>query len=108
MEQVKELLRDNIDILIISPNEAQPLTPIVEEVFNKGIPVIVVDRKIASTLYTNYIGADNYQIGKMAGEYAASLLNRKGNIIEVTGLPLHLPPSIVKEALPMASAHIRA
>ncbi|HQW13940.1 MAG TPA: substrate-binding domain-containing protein [Niabella sp.] len=91
VKQVKELLAENIDLLIISPNEAQPLTPIVEEVFNKGIPVIVVDRKIASTLYTNYIGADNYQIGKMAGEYVASLLKQKGNIIEVTGLPASSP-----------------
>jgi len=92
VEQVKELLAENIDLLIISPNEAQPLTPIVEEVFNKGIPVIIVDRKIASTLYTNYIGADNYQIGKMAGEYAASLLkNKRGNIVEVTGLPASSP-----------------
>ena len=91
VEQVKELLAEDIDLLIISPNEAQPLTPIVEEVFNKGIPVIVVDRKIASSLYTNYIGADNYQIGKMAGEYVASLLNKKGNIVEVTGLPASSP-----------------
>ncbi len=91
VEQVKELLSENIDLLIISPNEAQPLTPIVEEVFNKGIPVIVVDRKIASSLYTNYIGADNYQIGKMAAEYVASLLNKKGNIVEVTGLPASSP-----------------
>ena len=91
VEQVKELLAENIDLLIISPNEAQPLTPIVEEVFNKGIPVIVVDRKITSSLYTNYIGADNYQIGKMAAEYVASLLNKKGNIVEVTGLPASSP-----------------
>jgi len=91
VKQVKELLTENIDLLIISPNEAEPLTPIVEEVFKKGIPVIVVDRKIASSLYTNYIGADNYQIGKMAGGYVASLLNKKGNIIEVTGLPASSP-----------------
>jgi signal transduction histidine kinase/DNA-binding response OmpR family regulator/ABC-type xylose transport system substrate-binding protein len=91
VEQVKELLSEDIDLLIISPNEAQPLTPVVEEVFNKGIPVIVVDRKTASSLYTNYIGADNYEIGKMAGEYVASLLNKKGNIIEVTGLPASSP-----------------
>jgi signal transduction histidine kinase/CheY-like chemotaxis protein/AraC-like DNA-binding protein/ABC-type xylose transport system substrate-binding protein len=89
--QVKELLNDKIDLLIISPNEAKPLTPVVEEVFNKGIPVIVVDRKIASSLYSNYIGADNYQLGKMAGEYVGSLLHGKGNIIEVAGLPESSP-----------------
>ena len=91
IKQVKELLNEKIDLLIISPNEAVPLTPIVEEVYNKGIPVIVVDRKIASQLYNNYIGADNYEIGKMAGNYAASLLGESGNIIEIGGLPASSP-----------------
>ncbi|RXK62848.1 response regulator [Lacibacter luteus] len=91
IKQVKELLKENIDLLIISPNEAAPLTPIVEEVYNKGIPVIVVDRKIASQLYNNYIGADNYEIGKIAGNYAASLLGESGNIVEIGGLPASSP-----------------
>ena len=91
VRQVKELLAEGIDLLIISPNEASPLTPVVEEVYNKGIPVIVVDRKIASTKYTNYIGADNYEIGKVAGEYVAGLLKGKGNVIEVVGLPASSP-----------------
>ncbi|SIO36900.1 substrate-binding domain-containing protein [Chitinophaga niabensis] len=91
VKQVKELLAEGIDLLIISPNEASPLTPVVEEVYNKGIPVIVVDRKIASTKYTNYIGADNYEIGKIAGEYVAGLLKGKGNVIEVVGLPASSP-----------------
>lgn len=86
-DQVKELLNQKIDLLIISPNEATPLTPIVNEVFDAGIPVIVVDRKISSNSYTAYIGADNYQIGYMAGEYASNLLKGKGDIIEITGLP---------------------
>lgn len=91
VQQVKELLAQDIDLLIISPNEARPLTPIVEEVYNKGIPVIVVDRKIASTRYTNYIGADNHEIGAIAGEYVASLLKGKGNVVTVTGLPASSP-----------------
>jgi signal transduction histidine kinase/DNA-binding response OmpR family regulator len=91
IKQVNDLIAQGIDLLIISPNEAEPLTPIVEEIFNKGIPVIVVDRKISSSLYTAYIGADNYEIGKMAGIYAAQLLQNQGNIIEVTGLPKSSP-----------------
>ncbi len=85
--QVKELLQQKIDLLIISPNEAGPLTPVVEEAYRKGIPVIVIDRKISSPLYTAYVGADNYEVGKMAGEYAVNLLKGKGNIIEITVLP---------------------
>jgi signal transduction histidine kinase/AraC-like DNA-binding protein len=87
IQQVKELLGQNIDLLIISPNEAEPLTPIVNEVYTGGIPVIVVDRKISSSFYTAYVGADNYEVGNLAGEYTANLLKGKGNIIEVSGLP---------------------
>lgn len=93
IEQVKELVNSGIDILIISPNEADPLTPIVEETLTKGTPVIVVDRKISSSMYTAFIGADNYQLGKLAGEYAATLLKKrdKVNVIEITGLPKSTP-----------------
>lgn len=91
IKQVRELIHKGINLLIISPNEASPLTPVVEEAWQKGIPVIVVDRKIASTHYTNYIGADNYEIGRMAGEYTAHLLKGKGAVIEITGLPASSP-----------------
>lgn len=91
IRQVNELLQQKIDLLIISPNEAEPLTPVVESAFRKGIPVIVVDRKIASPLYTAYVGGDNYEIGKMAGQYAVHFLNGKGKIIEITGLPKSSP-----------------
>ena len=87
VNQVKEMLKSGIDLLIISPNEAQPLTEIVEQTYDKGIPVIVIDRKTTSSSYTAYVGADNYQLGKMAGEYMGSLLKGKGNIVEVMGLP---------------------
>jgi ABC-type sugar transport system substrate-binding protein len=67
---IKELVSKGIDLLIVSPNEAEPLTPTVEKVFSEGIPVIVVDRKINSTKYTAFIGADNLAIGKEAGYFA--------------------------------------
>lgn len=85
--QVKQMLRKKIDLLIISPNEAKPLTPIVEEAFNSGIPVIVIDRKISSNLYTSYVGGNNFEIGRMAADYIAGKLNGKGKILEVMGLP---------------------
>jgi signal transduction histidine kinase/DNA-binding response OmpR family regulator len=89
--QANELLQKHIDLLIISPNEGEPLTPVVEKAYLKGIPVIVVDRKVATPHYTAFIGSDNYEIGKMAGEYAVHLLKGKGKIIEITGLPKSSP-----------------
>jgi len=85
--QVRKMLNDGIDLLIISPNEARPLTPIVEEAYNKGVPVIVIDRKTASTLYTAYVGADNYELGKMAGQYIGSIAKGPVNLVEIMGLP---------------------
>lgn len=87
IQQVKNMVDQGIDLLIISPNEAQPLTGIVEQTYNKGIPVIVIDRKTSSSQYTAYVGADNYEVGRMAGEYMGNLLKRKGNVVEVMGLP---------------------
>jgi len=87
IQQVNAMLKDGIDLLIISPNEAQPLTGVVEQAYNKGIPVIVIDRKTASGLYTAYVGSDNYQVGKLAGEYMHTILKGRGNVIEVMGLP---------------------
>lgn len=91
ISQVKELLQAGIDLLIISPNEAEPLTPIVEETFKKHIPVIIVDRKIATPLYTAYVGGNNYEIGRLAGEYALQQLKPGDRILEITGLPKSSP-----------------
>lgn len=86
INDIHELIKNKIDILIVSPNEAEQLTPIVEEVFNKGIPVIIIDRKIYSDNYTAYIGPNNLTIGQEAGYFAFELLKGKGSILEITGL----------------------
>jgi ribose transport system substrate-binding protein len=84
---VENFLRQKIDLLIISPNEAKPLTPIVRKVYEQGIPVIVLDRAIEGDTYTTFIGADNKEIGKAAGEFIAKTLNGKGDVVEIKGLP---------------------
>lgn len=86
IKDIRQLLEEKIDLLIVSPNESEPITSIVEDVFNSGIPVIVIDRQITSEAFTAYVGANNYLIGKEAGDYAVKLLNGKGKIVEITGL----------------------
>ena len=85
-EDVRYFMDKGVDLLIISANEAAPMTPVVEEAYQKGIPVILIDRKILSDKYTAYIGADNYEIGRAVGNYIASSLQEKGNVVELTGL----------------------
>jgi ribose transport system substrate-binding protein len=88
---VENFLRQRMDLLIISPNEAKPLTPIVKRVFEAGIPVIVLDREIEGDSYTTFIGADNREIGRRAGEYAAEQLGGRGVVVEIKGLPGSTP-----------------
>ena len=83
---VENFIVRGVDLLMISPNEAQPLTGIVEKAYDKGIPVIVIDRKILSDKHTCFIGANNELIGREAGKCAAQLLNGKGQIVEISGL----------------------
>ena len=85
-EDVRYFMDKGVDLLIISANEAAPMTPVVEEAYQKGIPVILIDRKILSDKYTAYIGADNYEIGRAVGNYIASSLQGNGNVVELTGL----------------------
>ena len=85
IDQIKELIRKKVDVLIISPNESDDITPIAVEAYKTGIPTIILDRKINSDEYTTYIGGDSYEIGKMAGTYASSLLPKEATILEVWG-----------------------
>lgn len=69
VSQIRKLISQNVDVLIISPNEAVPITDVAVEAYRKGIPTIIHDRKIQSDEYTVSIGANNYNIGSAIGEY---------------------------------------
>jgi ribose transport system substrate-binding protein len=87
VSDVENFLTKRIDLLIISPNEATPLTAVVAKAYNKGIPVIVLDRKVDGDAYTTWIGADNVEIGRTAGQYVAEkLLPNGGKVGEIRGL----------------------
>jgi len=86
IRDIQEFIDKKVDLIIVSPNKAAPITPIIEKAYSAGIPIVLVDRKISSESYTAFIGADNYQIGIEVGNYIAKLLNGKGNIAEIRGL----------------------
>lgn len=85
-EDIRYFIEAGVDLLIVAPNEAEPITPVVEEAYDRGIPVIVVDRRILSEKYTAYVGADNYEIGKAIGKYVSNMLHGKGTVVEIAGL----------------------
>src|SRR5262245_55173383 len=89
--QVEELVQQGIDLLIISPKEAAPLTKPVAEAYRKGIPVIVLDRAVEGDEFSAFIGADNKKIGREAGQWARRALGGKGHIVELKGLMTSTP-----------------
>lgn len=91
IKQINDLMKEDIDLLIISPNESAPLAPVVQEIFRKGIPVIVLDRKINTDAYSTFIGANNIEIGKAVGNFVAKKLKGKGKVVEVLGLESSSP-----------------
>ncbi len=86
IEDIRYFMDKEVDLLIVAPNEAADITPIVEEAYAQGIPVVLVDRKILSDQYTAFVGADNYEIGQDVGHYIASRMKGKGRLLEITGL----------------------
>src|SRR5262249_5582535 len=89
--QVEELAAQHIDVLVISPKEAAPLTKPVAEVFRQKIPVIVLDRAVECDEFTSFIGADNQRSGREAGKLVQRLAGDKANLVELEGLMTSTP-----------------
>lgn len=88
---VEEFMSQGVDVLIISPKEAAPLTDPIAKAYQAGIPVVVLDRAVLKDQFTMFIGADNKLIGEAAGRWVAQKLNGQGNVVELKGLMTSIP-----------------
>ena len=86
IQQIRDLIRQTVDVLIISPYQSEPITAVAEEAYRAGIPTIITDRKVNTDQYTSFVGANNYEIGLAAGNYAAHYLPPNAIILEIWGL----------------------
>ncbi|MBP0902649.1 substrate-binding domain-containing protein [Mariniflexile gromovii] len=83
--QIEFMLSSGFDVIIVSPLRSEPLVPIIEKAFDKGVPIIIVDRKINSQKFTAYIGANNMDVGRNAANYIASQNEKEINVLEIKG-----------------------
>ena len=93
-KQIKDIeyfVENGFDVIVVAPNEAEALTPVIKKVYEKGIPVIIFDRNINDSSYTQRIGVDNKGLGVSAGEYSLSVVPGEINAIEIYGLPGSTP-----------------
>lgn len=86
IEDIKYFVENGFDIIIVSPNEAAALTPIIKKVYEDGIPVVIFDRNINEDTYTARIGVDDEGLGRAAAHYALHMLGKGANAIEIFGL----------------------
>lgn len=91
IEDIEYFRNNDFDIIIVSPNEAARLTPVIKTIYEAGIPVIIFDRNIIGSSYTARIGADDVSLGKEAARYALSRLPQGAKAIEIYGLPGSTP-----------------
>lgn len=84
--QIERFIEQGADLIIVSPNEAKALTPVINKAFDCGVRVVLVDRKSASDKYTAFIGADNVAIGRAVGRFVGEHLGGKGRVMELQGL----------------------
>ncbi|MBY3176102.1 substrate-binding domain-containing protein [Rhizobium leguminosarum] len=86
---VENLIRQEVDAILVSPKESAGLTGVVMQAIDAKIPVFVLDRNVETDKYVQFVGGDNKLIGRAAGEYAVELLGGKGkatgNIVEIWG-----------------------
>lgn len=86
---VENLIRQQVDALLVSPKESAGLTGVVQQAIDAKIPVFVLDRNVDTQDYTQFVGGDNKLIGHAAGEYAVELLGgagkASGNVVEIWG-----------------------
>lgn len=85
-QQIDEFVNQGVDLLIVSPNQQSTISPAISHARERGIPVILYDRKTDTDDYTAFIGCDNYKIGQAMGNFITQRLNGKGRVVEIRGL----------------------
>lgn len=119
-EQIDSFIRERVDLLIVSPNEAEQVQPAVTRAYRAGIPVIVADRRVPGDEWTAFIGGDNYKVGRLMAQWVTEKLGMSKAkpfvILEVAGLPGSTPATLrhkgmmdgIEEAAPQAKIAIES
>ena len=91
IEQIDKFVDMKVDLLIVAPGQVG-VSGAIERAYDKGIPVIVFDRRASSDKYTAYIGADNEEMGRNIARYLSAIVKKEeGRIVEVCGLATSAP-----------------
>lgn len=85
IDDIRYFMQNGFDLIIVSPNESRELTPVIEEAYSKGIPILTFDRRIEGDAFTAHMEVDNYELGRSVANYARSKVKQPIRVIEIQG-----------------------
>lgn len=86
IQDIESFIARHVDLIVVAPNEEEPLRPVIEKAYDAGIPVVLIDRKADTEKYTAYVGGDNEEVGRLAANYILDKLPHGGRVLEIQGL----------------------
>lgn len=90
ISQVRDLIQQQVDVIIIWPTNGQAVVPAIRQAKNAGIPVVVTNSNIAEAgqqYIASFSGPNNIKQGAYAAEMMCDQLGGKGQIVQITGQP---------------------
>jgi ribose transport system substrate-binding protein len=96
MQIVENLIQTRVAALCVTPSGSREIVPAIDKANKANIPVVIVDTRVDAKALgesggkvATFIGSDNYEGGKVAGEFLAKHLNGKGKVAVLEGIPGH-------------------
>jgi ribose transport system substrate-binding protein len=88
VNQLEDLIAKKVDAIVLNPMDGKSVVPVLKKAEAAKIPVIVVDSSVEKgneALYISYVGTDNFNAGKVAGQRMVKELGGQGNVLIVRG-----------------------
>jgi ribose transport system substrate-binding protein len=96
MQIIENLIQRKVNVLCITPSGSKEIVPAIVKANKAQIPVLIVDTRVDSASLTeaggniaSFIGSDNFDGGRIAGEYIIKELSGEGEIAVLEGIPGH-------------------
>jgi D-xylose transport system substrate-binding protein len=96
LEQVKYLLEQQIDVLIIVPNDLNKAATAVEMAKKQGVPVISYDRLVMNSNVDLYITFDNVKVGELMARSISKTM-KTGNLLIINGAKTDNNTKMIKQ-----------
>jgi ribose transport system substrate-binding protein len=84
---IEALTDEGVDLLMTSPKDSGAMSPVIASAYRRGIPVVLLTRRIDTDAFTSYVGPDDEGIARQAARFMAERLGGSGRILMLKGVP---------------------